>query len=348
MSSPIRVLVVDDTRLVRLMITELVRTTTDIQVVGEAETGAQAVELAKSLKPDIITMDVRMPGMSGIDATRAIMADQPVPILVFSSFTTDGAPDTIAALQAGAVEAMPKGSGGSLGKVDTSGLLDKIRYWGRRKLPAKRVAGMPATPAPARPLRAFSGKPHIDLVVVGISTGGPSTLPGFLKAAGKLSCPMLIAQHMPSFFTGSFAARMALTCHLNVVEGQDGMIITPDMVVILPGSADSGVERRGDGKWVFRSLPLSNDAAHPSANVLFDTALKAAKSPAAVVMTGMGSDGSRGAAGFIPRNLPVLVQTPETCVVAGMPQASINSGAATHVMTPEELGAQLKQWCGMP
>ena len=345
MASPIRLLVVDDTRLIRMMIAELVRADAEIQVVGEAETGAKAVEMARDLKPDVITMDVRMPGMSGIDATRAIMSERPIPILVFSSFTTEGAPDTIAALHAGAVEALPKGAGGS-GKIDAS-LVEKIRFWGRRKLPALR-AGAVLKPAPAAPaaLRPLIGKPKVDLVVVGISTGGPSTLPGFLKAAGRLSCPLVIAQHMPSYFTGSFAARLTAICNLNVVEGQDGMVIANDMVVILPGSVDSVVERRADGTLIFRTVALSDDAAHPSANVLFESALKAATSPVAVVMTGMGSDGSKGVAGFVARKLPVLAQSGDTCVVNGMPQSVVKLGAATHILPPEELGECLRQWCG--
>lgn len=347
MRDPIRLLVVDDSTLTRKLIREFIQSDPAITIVGEADNGSQAVEMARALSPDVITMDVRMPLLSGIQATERIMAERPLPILVLSSFTTDGAPDTVAALAAGAVEAIPKFAPGmsmdaaSIGRL----LREKIRYWGRRPLPPlhKKMAcaalaggGQGGTPLPTT----------IDLVVIGVSTGGPTALPDMLKATGPLKCPIVIAQHMPSYFTKSYASSLSSQTNLPVIEGADGVAIEPSSVVVLPGSTDSTLERRTDGTLHLKCGLMDDEPTHPSVNLLFASALRVATNPAAVVLTGMGNDGSKGARSFADRRLPVLVQSPESCLVAGMPQSIIDLKAASHVMRVEEIGACLRNWCG--
>ena len=338
----IRLLVVDDNALMRKMVIQQMRDDPNIHVVGEAATGVEALAMVRQHTPDVVVMDVRMPVMSGIEATHAIMAQRPVPILIFSSFTTEGAPDTVAALAAGAVEAIPKDGIGNTHQL-SSVLHDRVVYWGQQKLnqSAHHIGGAHAKPT--APVQVLSH--HVDLVVVAVSTGGPNAFPAVLTAAGSLSCPMVVAQHMSGEFTGVYARHLAATCKVDVVEGRDGDKIAPHTVTILPGSADWVVDRCPQGGFVLRKRPLSSDFAHPSADILFESALKAARSPLAVVMTGMGKDGSRHMGDFAQRKLPVLVQAPKTCVVDAMPQAVIQLNAATHVVPLDELGKLLRKYC---
>ena len=337
----VRLLVVDDDVIIRKMVIQQMRNDPSVQVVGEASTGVQALEMMRHLNPDVVVMDVRMPEMNGIEATRTIMAERPVPILIFSSFTTDGAPDTVAALAAGAVEAIPKGSFSDNPYV-TGTLRDKVAYWGRQKL--SRFKPHPVAPS-ATVSKIKKPVANVDLIVVAVSTGGPNAFPILLKAAGTVSCPIVVAQHMAGEFTGVYAKHLATTCGMDVVEGQDGDRLRPKSIVILPGSADCVVERSGQNGFVLRKQRPSADFAHPCADILFQSALKAAHAPLAIVMTGMGRDGSKHIAEFAQRDLPVLVQAPKTCVVDSMPQSVIKLNAATHVASLEEIGSLLHKYC---
>lgn len=346
MTLPIRLLVVDDSGFIRTLVRRIVQQESGIEVVGEAANGIEAVELVRQLAPDVVTMDVRMPRMDGVEAVRAIMAERPIPILMLSSFTAEGAPDSVRALRAGAVEVISKASPGGSGEIpqiDRS-LCDKVRYWGTHPLPPPRAARS-AAPAGAQP-KGISPPLPVDLVVVGVSTGGPTTLPVMLKATGRLRCPVVVAQHMPAMFTANLAKTLRRDTDLDVVEGQDGMALDRPMVVILPGSRDARVERGANGVMVVRTLLDREELVHPSANVLFASALEAARSPVAVLLTGMGRDGAREAARFAARGFPVVVQMPETCVVGGMPQSAIDAGAASHVLDIEDVGSCLRGWCG--
>jgi two-component system, chemotaxis family, protein-glutamate methylesterase/glutaminase len=347
MTRKIRLLIVDDSSFVRSLIRTIVQSDKDIEVVGEAANGAEAVTLARQLSPNVITMDVRMPGMDGVEATRAIMAERPVPILMLSSFTEEGAPETIRALRAGAVEAISKSSSSTaidIPKLDRA-LCEKLHYWGGRTLPA--VGKKPdAIGKPHPQASGITPRKAVDLVAIGVSTGGPAILPAMLRACGKLKCPVVIGQHMSGIFTGSFASTLRDDTGLDVVEGHDGLVLDRPMVVVLPGSKDGWVNRRSTGGFVIKIGQDPEELYHPSANVLFRSALDAAVSPVAVLMTGMGRDGAREAARFAEKGFPMLAQTPDTCVVSGMPQSAIDLGAASHILDIEDIGACLRGWCG--
>ncbi|MEI6985377.1 MAG: chemotaxis-specific protein-glutamate methyltransferase CheB [Rhodospirillaceae bacterium] len=342
----IRVMVVDDSGFMRLAIRKMIDRTDGIEVVGEAREGKTAVDMAKRLAPDVITMDLEMPGMDGLAATKAIMKERPVPIIVVSSLTQPGAEQTLRALKLGAVDFISKSSSFvqlDIVQIDQE-LRRKILHWAKPQ-PLARSRPSVVIAANYRPIVAPAAQ--VDLVVVGVSTGGPKIMAEFLHTTGTLHCPMIIAQHMPQLFTTSFARHLAFDTGLDVIEGTDGMELRPGQVVILPGGVDSAVRRRGGRLVLARTYP-DEGTIHPSVDALFASALTATTSPVAVVMTGMGRDGTLGAKAFAAKCFPVLVQAPETCVVSGMPNSVIEAGVSPLVLTLAEIGRRLVRWCVAP
>jgi two-component system chemotaxis response regulator CheB len=345
----IRLLISDDSAFMRIAIRKMVESEPDIQVVGEAKTGQMCVEMARELRPDVITMDVEMPVMDGLEATRQIMAATPCPIIMLSSLTERNSVTTIRALELGAVDFIAKKS--SFVQLD---LVEKLRYWGKKKTRLGAIRGFGSTAltpiakpaAGQRQLRSVTGGQPAGLVVLGISTGGPATLPHVLKAMGRLGCPMVVAQHMPPMFTSGFAAHLRSETGLDVVESTEQMELKPGMVVIAKGGADVVIREPFPGKLMLYQKTDLQATIHPNADVLFRSAAAASCPVVAVVMTGMGSDGMLGAKDLVARkNSHVLAQDPDSCIVDGMPASTINAGLATAVLSPQEIGMRLSRLC---
>jgi len=339
----VRVLICDDSGFMRLAIRKMLSGDPSFQVVGEARNGAQAVEMTRRLSPDVITMDVEMPEMTGIAATEAIMAERPTPIIMVSSITERGAQATFDAMRAGAVDYISKSSSFvqlDIVQIETE-LKRKIRHWVENGPKAKPVRASVASVVPA----GTTARPgDIDLVVVAVSTGGPRMFLEMLQGMGPIGCPMIVAQHMPQHFTSSFAHQLSVDTGLSVLESKDGLIVGRDQIVILEGGIDSIVERFG-GEWRIRVKRRTDSTIQPNADILFHSALAASTRPLGVVMTGMGEDGADACRAFAARGLPVLVQEPSTCVVSGMPDAAIATGAATEILPLDRLGRKLRNWC---
>jgi len=338
----IRLLIVDDSAFMRIALRKMVEGNADITVVGEAKNGVVAVRMAQELRPDVITMDVEMPEMDGLAATQAIMASTPCAIIMISSLTSKGAVTTMKALEMGAADFIPKQSSFvqlDIGQIGEE-LVDKIRFWTTQRTRPQRspisalLPGRKVVPA---------GK--VGLVVVGVSTGGPAAMPILLHSMGRLACPMVIAQHMPAVFTKGFADHMRYETGLNVVEGEDGMRLEPGMIVVAPGGTDCIVREPFTGKLTVYLKRDDSAPIHPNADVLFQSAVSVSVGVVAVIMTGMGNDGVKGAQALAVRNVPVLVQEPSTCVVDGMPGSAIAAGVATESLGLEELGKRLSRWC---
>lgn len=341
----IKLLIVDDSAFMRIAMRKMVEGNPDIAVVGEAKNGAVAVRMAQELRPDVITMDVEMPEMDGIAATQAIMASAPCSIIMVSSLTDKGAITTIKALEMGASDFIPKKS--SFVQLDIvqigEELVGKIRFWAQQRTRQKpSPSALSALPVSGRKI-APAGK--VGLVVIGVSTGGPAAMPTFLHSMGRLACPVVIAQHMPAVFTKGFADHMRHETGLNVVEGENGMVLEPGMIVVAPGGTDTIVREPFSGRLTVYQKLLESAPIHPNADVLFQSAVSLSVGVVAVVMTGMGSDGVVGAQALAARNAPVLVQEPSTCVVDGMPGSVIAAGVASESLTLEELGKRLAKWC---
>jgi len=346
-AKPVRAVVVDDSAFMRIAIRQMLETD-GIQVIGEGRNGAEAIELARQLKPDIMTLDIIMPGIDGIAALKAIVAERLCPVIMVSTETRDGARATIRALDIGAVDVVAKGS--DLADLDMAwiekALLAKVRYWAKQGLPGPKGRPTPAAQKAKRGSVAPAGRP--DLIVVAASTGGPRALTELVTGLERDGPAMVVAQHMPSGFTRDFANHLAARSGRPVVEAEYGMVITEGMVVILPGGVDSKLAREHDGR--LRVVHANGDGqpVHPWADLLLQSALIVAKRPVAVILTGMGEDGALGARAFADKGLPVLVQSPESCVVDGMPRAAINNGAASDVLTVAGIARKLAAWAATP
>lgn len=353
----LRVLVADDLGFMRIALRQIIETDGDMRVVAEARNGEEAVALARELRPDVVTMDVEMPVMDGIAATRRILREvTPKPIIIMvSSYTQAGAVATMKAMQAGAVDFVSKQSAFAktdLGHIDSE-LRGKIRLWAERR---NRVAAGLSTD-PRVGLSAVDGgekaerlgRPAclppgpVDLVAIAASTGGPSALGVLLQALGTIAPPVVVAQHMPQFFTACLAQSLGQDTGAAACEGEHRKPLLPGQVTILPGARDAVIAPRSGGGFELR-LTQGKGTVHPSADLLFESAAMAARNPVAVILTGMGNDGTRGAGRFARRNLPVLVQRPDTCVVDGMPSAAIEAGVASESLSLDEIARRLRRW----
>ena len=336
---PIRVLVVDDSGFMRIALRKIIEADGDIRVIGEARNGREAIRLARELKPDVVTMDIVMPEMDGIEATQRIVKEvTPAPrVIMVSAQTQEGAVATLKALRAGAADFISKSTAFAdtdLGQLDAE-LRDRLRQW-RSAATARVDAGE----VPVQPEVASDASALADLIVIAVSTGGPLALPVLLGSMGPIEPPVVIAQHMPELFTRSLADHLATELGLAVQEGVMHGLLPPRTVTILPGGQDGVVAYGRAGSFELR--PTSGPGfVHPSGDLLLQSAALTARNPVAAILTGMGSDGAAGAAAFRRRGRPVLVQTPESCVVAGMPSAAIAAGVATHVLDLKAMGKKL-------
>ncbi len=345
----IKLLVIDDSAFMRTAVRLMLKDDPDIEIVGEARDGLTAVNMLETLNPDVITMDVEMPGMDGLTATRIIMERFPRPIIMLSSMTGHGTETTIKALEAGAVDFISKKS--SFVQLDIvqigKDLHEKIRYWGERRLRVSTAKRAQHCSWPVKALPAYPGGFRPELVVIGVSTGGPAIIPNLLHAMGHLTCPVVIAQHMPLLFTEGFARHLKMFTGLNVLQASDGMALKPGMVAVCPGGSDTTLRESLPGHLV--SCVKSDPATqiHPSVDKLFRSAARLDRKVVAIVMTGMGSDGTIGARALSERGCPVLAQEPGECTVDGMPSSAIESGVVNEVLNVAKLGHRLRKWAGV-
>jgi two-component system chemotaxis response regulator CheB len=337
----IRVLLVDDSGFMRLALRRLVEAEGDIRVVGEAADGHAALRAAEALRPDIVAMDLEMPGMDGLEATARLMAmPDPPAVIMVSKHTAAGSAPALAALDRGAVDCVWKD--GSLGGVDFGKiertLREKIRYWAsQRQKPGA------AVPAAAQALAVG----HCDLVVVGASTGGPDAVAALLDAAGPLPAPVVVAQHMPAELGPDYAEHLGRRLGRPVTLGTARLLCEPGMTIVLPGGTDGHLVRSAGTGFALR-LSAGGGVVHPSVDLLLNSAAIVARRAVGVVLTGMGRDGAAGAAMLAGRGMPVLAQSAESCVVAGMPNAVIRAGHASVVGSPLLLGQRLRRLFAEP
>jgi two-component system chemotaxis response regulator CheB len=357
---PTRVLVVDDSGFFRRRVKAMLEADPRLEVVGEAADGAEAVELAAKLKPDVITMDIEMPVMDGITATKRIMQRQPLPILMFSSLTTDGAQATLDALDAGAVDYMPKRFEDISKNRDeaTKALCERVYTIGtrgrgvRRAPPARpaptaapRPAARPAVPPPPPAPGKVPRRGSVKLVAIGTSTGGPVALQEVLtKLPAGFPYPLLLVQHMPGSFTPAFAQRLDQLCAINVKEAADGDELKPGTALLAPGGKQMLLERRG-GRQVVRVIDSEPGQTYkPSVDMTFTSIAKVYPAQTlAVILTGMGADGREGCRSLKGGGSVVWSQDEASCVVYGMPAAVADAGLSDRVLPLKEVGPALAQ-----
>ncbi len=350
----IRVLIADDSVFMRQALTKMLSSVPDIEVVDTARNGQDAVEKVKRLNPDLVTMDVEMPIMSGLEALRIIMDTIPLPVLMVSAVTSEGAQQTLDALALGAVDFITKRSAFGIGNDSADfqeELIGKIRQIGgntilrNRLLRRRRLAAEPHTRPntlthqhqmpQTKPAASISGRKrlpanHFSVAVIGISTGGPAALQNLIpKLPANLPVPLLIVQHMPPHFTKSLADRLNSSSHLAIVEAADGDILEPGKVYIAPGGFQMLVGKNNRIKISSEDFKV---LYRPCVDVLLNSVVEVYGGRVlGVIMTGMGRDGSAELKRVHEKGGYIIAQDEASCVVYGMPKAVVEEGIADEI-----------------
>lgn len=360
--NPIRVLVVDDSSFMRLTIQKILSKDPDIKIVDVARDGCEGIEKLQALRPDVVTMDVEMPVMDGLQALDEIMRWQPTPVIVLSAVTTEGAEATLKALDLGAFDVVAKPTGGVGADLQAlaAELADKVKAAagvelerlkrgssGNATSTDQKTAKGVAVAAPADGRTEISTVPQawpkhpIEIVAIGTSTGGPSALQTVLpRLPADFPVPIVVAQHMPPGFTGPLAQRLNGICSLTIREGVHGEVLKPGTVYVAPAGKQTQIQRKA-GQLV---LDISDKSPiqtlyRPSLDVLFLSLAKAVGSGVlGVVMTGMGSDGLRGMQEIKALSGFAVAEAEETCVVYGMPRAIVDNGLADRITPLGDIG----------
>jgi two-component system chemotaxis response regulator CheB len=350
----IKVLVVDDSAFVRRSLTAIMEKAKDIQIVATASNGEEAIAKAKQHDPDVITMDVEMPKMNGLQALERIMKEHPCPVIMISSLTSEGADVTLRALELGALDFTPKLNSSALSDMARleSELPAKLKALARRKvfmrLKFKNALGGTAvtTSSSGAAMQgpvSRAGAGPFDLVAIGVSTGGPPAVQKVLSGLpGNFPVPILIAQHMPATFTGPFAARLDGLCALTVKEAEPAERVKAGHVYICPGGKHLRLENRGGTLTAVVTEEPKEALYKPSANVLMETVgLVLGRRALCVMLTGMGNDGLEGAKVLKAKGGRAIAQNEASCVVYGMPKAIVDANLADEIVDINDMAATI-------
>lgn len=346
----VRVLIVDDSGFFRRRLTEIISSDPHLEVVGTAENGLQAIEQVKRLRPDVITMDIEMPEMDGITATRQIMAQFPTAILMLSTWSTEGAKATLDALEAGAVDFIPKRFSEISSNHDLAQqkLCLQLRYLATNF--RKGIVPRPsASPKPLEPKANQISSNKIDktlkLVAIGTSTGGPVALQEILtKLPAHFPYPILLIQHMPATFTPSFAERLNNQCAIKVKQAENGDVLVAGTAYLAPGGEQMLL------KGTKRQLRIELQASKPEQTYrpCIDITLSSIAEicPAetlAIILTGMGSDGRDGCSKLKPLGASIWSQDEHSSTIYGMPMAIAKAGLADKILSLTDIAKQLSE-----
>ena len=370
----IKVLVVDDSGFFRRRILEILKPVSAIEVVGTAANGREAIEQVKKLKPDVVTMDYEMPIMDGITALREIMRAQPTPVLMFSTLTQEGARVTLDALEAGAVDYLPKTfediarDPDKMREVLSQRILAVARARYRLSRPdsvartpvppseaspssarsllsasaGRRLSETPAKELPVTPSRKTPPKQY-QLVAIGTSTGGPVALQKVLtRLPENFPVPIVLVQHMPASFTPAFAERLDRLCRIKVKQAESGDLLEPGVALLAPGGTQMMIER-GGGIGRIRILPGDDRLNYkPSVDVTFGSAARTFPGKVlGIILTGMGADGKEGCRLLKETGATVWSQDEESCVIYGMPMAVAKAGLSDEIISLDDFASRL-------
>jgi two-component system chemotaxis response regulator CheB len=328
----IKVLVIDDSALIRSLLTEIINSQRDMEVVGAAPDPLIARDMIKQLNPDVLTLDVEMPKMDGLDFLEKLMRLRPMPVVMVSTLTERGSEITMRALELGAIDFVtkPKMSISDGMREYTDIIADKIRAASQARIASlpRQSASASAAPAPLRNPLISSEK----LLIIGASTGGTEAIKSFLLQMPS-DCPgILITQHMPAGFTKSFANRLDSLCQISVKEAAGGERILPGHAYIAPGDKHLLLARSGANYVTELSDAPPVNRHKPSVDVLFDSAATyAGKNVIGVILTGMGKDGAAGMAQMKQAGAYNYAQNEESCVVYGMPKEAVAHGGVDEI-----------------
>jgi len=354
--SKIRVLIVDDSAFMRKSISIMVESDKDIEVIATAKDGEEGYNLAKTLKPDIITLDIEMPKMDGLTALKKIMKDCPTSVLMVSSLTSEGAEATLKAMEYGAVDFIPK----ELSYVNVNiikvkeDLIRKIKEIVRHKQlkeglsRLRRIKSDEPSAAPTHNISVEKNIPKIGFraIALGVSTGGPLSLQKVIPLISKkINVPMFIVQHMPPKFTKSLADRLNGMSELEVKEAEADESVRNNVVYIAPGGFHMGLRKSSMGNITLDISEQPNTTLHrPSVDVMMQSVISVyGKYTLGIIMTGMGKDGLEGIKMLKDLGGYCIAQNAESCIVYGMPKAVVDYGCADVISPLEKIADEINK-----
>lgn len=369
---PYKVLVVDDSTFFRRRVKEILSQDPNLEVIGDAKNGVEAVEQVKALDPDVVTMDIEMPVMDGISAVKAIMSEKPVPIMMFSSLTYEGAQATLDALEAGALDFLPKKFEDiARDRREALDLLQsKVKALGPRKASISRFRKPTLAPqgpgktkatrtfirssnldssagsTSSTPVRSKSGKRY-KLLAIGTSTGGPVALQTVLtELPATFPCPIVLVQHMPGTFTTAFAERLNQVCQIKVKEADDGDVLRPGTAYLAPGGRQMVIDGNASNPRI--NITDVNDSTlvtyKPSVDLTFTSAARVFSGDVlGIILTGMGADGREGCRKLKASGAKIWAQDENSCVVYGMPHAVAEANISERSIPLKEIASSINQ-----
>ena len=329
----------------RRELTKIINSAPGLQVIGSARDGFEGLEMAKALDPDVVTIDINLPGMDGITCLQHIMIETPRPCLMISAYTGRDSVETFEALELGAVDFVEKPSGEISRDINrrAEDIIKKIMeavYVNLSVMTRQKAAPVPAKKATWPPLD--ENAPH-KIVVIGVSTGGPRTLMRIIPYfPGELNVPVLVIQHMPKRFTSGFAERLNNHCPLSVKEAQNGEALRNNVVYVAPGNSNLQVTRNHTGVFISLSAPSPHDSINPSVEKAMGSAINVfGKQVIGVILTGMGDDGAKAMERLYALGGQTIAESEQTAVIYGMPKEVIKKGAARVVAPAGEIADEI-------
>jgi two-component system chemotaxis response regulator CheB len=349
---PVRVLIVDDSGFFRRRLSEIIARDPRLEVVGMANNGLEAVVQVTLLKPDVISMDIEMPVMDGIRAVRKIMAQQPTPILMLSTWTTEGAKSTLEALDAGAVDYLPKRFQDISDDTNIAHqqlcqrLYDLATDSHTNNLPAAKVSSiLHNTSQPNSATAGRSSSEQIRLVAIGTSTGGPVALQVILnQLPSYFPHPILLIQHMPAAFTPSFAQRLDAQCKITIKQAIDGDILLPGTAYLAPGGMQMLIKGTKRNSSIEIRTALPDQTYKPCIDLTLESLIPlCAAETLVIILTGMGADGREACKKLRPLGATIWAQDKQSSTIYGMPMAIAKAGLADKILSLNDIGQNLAE-----
>ena len=342
---PIKVLIVDDSALMRALLTEIINGAPDLDVVGAAPDPIAAREMIKTLNPDVLTLDVEMPRMDGLEFLDRLMRLRPMPVIMISSFTAAGSEVTLKALELGAVDylAKPRAQNISLLQDYAEEIRDKIRAASGARLKSTTRVAAPPAPTFIQSTGSLSRRVLTEKVIaIGASTGGTEAIKDVLSALPEEMPPIVMVQHMPDTFTPSFARRLDSLSRLTVIEAQGGERLKPGTAYLAPGHSHMRVKKSGGGFVLELSQEEPVNRHRPAADVLFrSVAEQVGRNALGVILTGMGKDGAQGLLAMRHAGAWNIGQDQASCVVYGMPREAAEAGALDEIASLGDISRRI-------